>query len=141
METKEKTDSCIETLIHSPTDKVWKYWTSPEHIIHWNNASEDWCTPSATNDLKVGGKFFFKMEAKDGSFGFEFEGVYSDVKEKKLIAYKLADGRQVAVHFSSEGENTKIVETFEAEEINTIALQREGWQAILDNFKKYCELN
>jgi uncharacterized protein YndB with AHSA1/START domain len=141
METKEKTAITIDAIINAPIDKVWNYWTTPEHIIHWNNASEDWCTPSAINDLRAGGKFLFKMEAKDGSFGFEFEGVYTDVKDKEVIVYKLADERQVTILFSSEGEHTKIVETFEAEEINTIALQREGWQAILNNFKKYCELN
>ena len=141
METTEKTAVTVETSINAPIAKVWKYWTKPEHIIHWNNASEDWCTPTAENDLKETGKFIYKMEAKDGSFGFEFEGVYTEIKDQEVIAYKLADGRQVAIHFSSEGEDTKIVETFEAESVNTIELQREGWQAILDNFKKYCELN
>lgn len=139
MEIKEKEWIIVETTINSPIEKVWELWTSPEHIIHWNNASEDWHTPKAENDLKVGGKFVFKMEAKDGTFGFEFEGIYTDVKKNELIAYKMHDGRQVKVNFTGEGDLTKITETFEVEDINTTDLQRNGWQAILNNFKKYVE--
>jgi uncharacterized protein YndB with AHSA1/START domain len=141
MEVKEKEWITVEATINAPIQKVWKLWTNPEHIIHWNNASEDWCTPKAENDLNFGGKFVFKMEAKEGSFGFEFEGIYTDVKNNELIAYKMADERQVKINFTSEGDNTKIIETFEAEDINTIDLQRKGWQAILNNFKKYVETN
>lgn len=139
MEIKEKEWIIVETTIKSPIEKVWELWTSPEHIIHWNNASEDWHTPKAENDLKVGGKFVFKMEAKDGTFGFELEGIYTDVKKNELIAYKMHDGRQVKVNFTGEGDLTKITETFEVEDINTTDLQRNGWQAILNNFKKYAE--
>jgi uncharacterized protein YndB with AHSA1/START domain len=141
MEVKEKEWITVEATINAAIQKVWKLWTNPEHIIHWNNASEDWCTPKAENDLNFGGKFVFKMEAKEGSFGFEFEGIYTDVKNNELIAYKMADERQVKINFTSEGDNTKIIETFEAEDINTIDLQRKGWQAILNNFKKYVETN
>lgn len=139
MEIKEKEWIIVETTINSPIEKVWELWTSPEHIIHWNNASEDWHTPKAENDLKVGGKFVFKMEAKDGTFRFEFEGIYTDVKKNELIAYKMHDGRQVKIDFTGEGDLTKITETFEVEDINTTDLQRNGWQAILNNFKKYVE--
>lgn len=139
MEIKEKEWIIVETTINSPIEKVWELWTSPEHIVHWNNASEDWHTPKAENDLKVGGKFVFKMEAKDGTFGFEFEGMYTDVKKNELIAYKMHDGRQVKIDFTGEGDFTKITETFEVEDINTTDLQRNGWQAILNNFKKYVE--
>ena len=139
MEVKEKEWVTVETSINAPIAKVWEVWTSPEHIIHWNNASADWHTPKAENDLKVGGKFVFKMEAKDGTFGFEFEGVYTDIKANELIAYKMGDGRHAKINFSSHEDETKIIETFEAEDINTIDLQRNGWQAILNNFKKYTE--
>ncbi|TKC00158.1 SRPBCC family protein [Pedobacter cryophilus] len=141
MEVKEREWITVDTTINSPIEKVWDLWTSPEHIIHWNNASDDWHTPKAENDLKVGGKFVFKMEAKNGSFGFEFEGVYTEVKPNELIAYKMGDGRNAKIKFTSDADKTKIIETFEAEDINTIDLQRNGWQAILNNFKKYVEAN
>ena len=139
MEVKEKKWVTVEISINAPIAKVWEVWTSPEHIIHWNNASADWHTPKAENDLKVGGKFVFKMEDKDGTFGFEFEGVYTEIITNELIAYKMGDGRHAKINFSSHEDETKIIETFEAEDINTIDLQRNGWQAILNNFKKYTE--
>jgi uncharacterized protein YndB with AHSA1/START domain len=142
METKEKTITItVETTVKAPMEKVWKYWTSPEHIIHWNNASSDWHTPKAENDLRIGGKFTSRMEAKDGSFGFDFGGVYDDVKTNELISYKIGDGRKVKVVFTGDGTETKVVETFEAESANPIEMQRGGWQNILDNFKKYTEEN
>ena len=140
MEEQTKTIS-IEATVNAPVEKVWKYWTGPEYIVKWNNASDDWHTPHAENDLRVGGKFLSRMEAKDGSFGFDFGGVYDEVKENKLIAYTLGDGREVKITFSAKGNETKVVETFEAENQNSIELQRGGWQSILDNFKKYTEAN
>ena len=131
----------IETTVKSSIEKVWKFWTAPEHITHWNNASDDWHTPRAENDLRIGGKFLYRMEAKDGSFGFDFNGIYDEVKVNELIAYKIEDGRKVKITFSKKGNETKVVETFEAESENSIELQRNGWQAILDNFKKYVEAN
>ena len=131
----------IENTVNATVEKVWKYWTSPEHITKWNSASDDWHTPFAENDLRVGGKFLSRMEAKDGSFGFDFGGVYDEVETNKLIAYTIGDGRKVSVHFTDNGKETKVVSTFEPEGINPIEMQRGGWQAILDNFKKYVEAN
>ena len=139
METKEPIT--IEATVKAPVEKVWKYWIMPEHITKWNSPSEDWHTPSAENDVRVGGKFSSRMEAKDGSFGFDFGGVYDDVKTNELIAYTIGDGRKVKVTFSTNGNETKVVETFDPENINPIEMQRGGWQAILNNFKKYTEAN
>lgn len=141
METTKPTSVTIETTVNAPVQKVWDYWTMPEHLTKWNTASEDWHTPKAENDLRPGGKFSARMEAKDGSFGFDFGGVYDDVKMHELIAYTLGDGRKVSVLFTSNGNETKIVETFDAENENPVEMQRGGWQAILDNFKKYTEAN
>jgi uncharacterized protein YndB with AHSA1/START domain len=129
----------VENTVKAPIEKVWQCWILPEHITKWNNASDDWHTPFAENDLRVGGKFVSRMEAKDGSFGFDFGGVYDEVKNNELIASTLGDGRKVKVVFSAKGNETRVVETFEAENTNPIEMQRGGWQAILDNFKKYVE--
>lgn len=131
----------IEAMIDAPVAKAWEYWSKPEHIMQWCNASPDWYAPHAENDLQVGGKFVTRMEAKDGSFGFDFAGVYDEVKTNELITYTLGDERKVSIHFSSDGNTTKIVETFEAEEENPVEMQRGGWQAILDNFKNHVETN
>jgi len=112
-----------------------------EHITKWNSASEDWHTPRATNDLRTGGKFTSRMEAKDGSVGFDFGGTYSEVKPNQRIAYTMDDGRKVSITFSGDNKSTKVVESFEAESVNSTELQRGGWQSILDNFKKYTESN
>ncbi|MCH1626019.1 SRPBCC family protein [Ferdinandcohnia quinoae] len=129
----------IETTVQASVEKVWKYWTEPQHITKWNTASDDWHAPKAENDLRVGGKFLTRMEAKDGSFGFDFGGVYDEVNLNELISYTMGDGRKVAITFSSQGNATKVIEEFEAESTNSIEMQKEGWQAILDNFKQYCE--
>jgi uncharacterized protein YndB with AHSA1/START domain len=118
---------------------VWDSWNNPDHITQWAFASPDWHTPWAKNDLRVGGSFSSRMEAKDGSFGFEFGGVYDAVTTNELIAYTMADGRKVMVEFSAEGDVTKVVERFDAENENPVDMQQMGWQAILDNFKKYTE--
>ena len=141
METKNRTTVTVESTIKAPVEKVWKYWAGPEHITKWANASDDWHTPFAENDLREGGKFLSRMEAKDGSMGFDFGGVYDKVKQNELIEYTIGDGRKVIVHFTSNGNETKVIETFEAEDTNPIEMQRGGWQAILDNFKKYAESN
>jgi len=141
METLNKTSITIQNTVNAAVEKVWGYWTKPEHITKWNNASDDWHTPRAENDLRVGGKFSSRMEARDGSMGFDFWGVYDQVKTNELIAYTMGDGRKAEIIFSTEGNATKLVVTFEAETENSIELQRGGWQAILDNFKKYTETN
>ncbi len=129
----------IEALINAPVEKVWELWNSPEHITQWNAASEDWHTPRASNDLQPGGQLSSRMEAKDGSFGFDFIGTYTEVVPQSLLTYVLEEQRSVTVTFSSKGDQTLVVETFDAEKTNSVDMQRAGWQAILDNFKKYAE--
>jgi uncharacterized protein YndB with AHSA1/START domain len=141
MESTNKTAITIEATVNAPVEKVWKLWTSPEHIVKWNTASEDWHTTKAENDLRAGGKFLSRMEAKDGSFGFDFGGVYDEVKTNEVIAYTMGDGRKAKVTFSIQGNGTKVVTIFEAEDQNPIEMQKGGWQAILNNFKKYAEAN
>jgi uncharacterized protein YndB with AHSA1/START domain len=137
----EKQSVTVQSLIQAPVDKVWKQWTTPDDIKQWNSASEDWHTPHAENDLRTGGKFLARMEAKDGSFGFDFGGTYDEVIPNKKIAYQMSDGRKVEVLFDESENGTKVTETFDAESENPIDMQRSGWQAILDNFKKYVERN
>ena len=141
MNATEKINITVATTINAPAAKVWEFWTNPKHITNWNNASDDWHTPRAENDLRVGGKFLSRMEAKDGSMGFDFNGVYDEVKTNELIAYTMEDGRKVKINLEDLGNETNITETFEAENENPVELQRGGWQSILDNFKKYTEEN
>ena len=129
----------IEATISASPEKVWEYWTSPEHITNWNFANDDWCCPSAENDLQVGGTYKARMEAKDGSFGFDFEAVYDEVIPLKTITYTLEDGRVSSTDFEDLGGTTKVTTVFDAEMENPIDMQRDGWQAILENFKKYTE--
>lgn len=129
----------VETLINAPIDKVWQYWTEPPHIMKWNNASDDWHTPHAENDLRVGGRFLSTMAAKDGSFSFDFSGVYDEVIVHQIIAYTLADDRKVKILFSEQNGQTQVIESFQPESMNAPELQQQGWQAILNNFKKYVE--
>lgn len=129
----------IETTVNAPLEKVWDFWGKPEHITKWNAASEDWHTPRAENDLRTGGKFSSRMEAKDGSFGFDFEGIYGEVIDHQKIAYAMPDGRQVEILFEEVNGQTKVTEHFDPETENSEEMQRQGWQAILDNFKKYVE--
>ncbi len=139
METATPTTITIETVVNAPVEKVWDAWTNPEHITKWSFASDDWHTPWAKNDLRAGGSFSSRMEAKDGSMGFEFGGVYDAVTSNKHIAYTMEDGRKVKIDFTADGNSTKVVESFDAESENSIEMQQAGWQAILDNFKKYTE--
>lgn len=129
----------VESTVKAPVEKVWQTWTAPEHITKWNNASDDWHTPSAQNDLRVGGSFTARMEAKDGSAGFDFGGVYDAVKTNELIAYTMGDGRKVSITFTPNGNETKVTETFDAENTFSIEMQKTGWQSILDNFARYTE--
>jgi uncharacterized protein YndB with AHSA1/START domain len=139
MNSKEKSIISVQAIIDAPKESVWRCWTNPEDIIRWNNASDDWHTTRAENNLRVGGKFISRMEAKDGSTGFDFEGVYEKVIINERLDYTLGDGRNVKVVFTNEDNKTKVVETFEAENIYSIEMQRTGWQSILDNFKRYTE--
>ena len=129
----------IESTVNAPVEKVWKNWITPSDITQWNNASDDWHSPRAENDVRVGGQFNVRMEAKDGSFGFDFGGTYEEVDTNKKIAYVMGDGRKVNVTFDGNGQQTKVTETFEAESVNSIEMQRDGWQSILNNLKRYVE--
>lgn len=129
----------VSAILNAPIEKVWECWTNPEHIKKWNFASDEWECPGGTNDVTVGGKFSITMAAKDGSASFEFEGTYNAVEKYRRLEYVMPDGRKVHVMFASEHDGTKIVEAFDPETENPLELQRQGWQAILDNFKKYVE--
>ena len=129
----------VKAIVHAPAERVWEYWTEPKHITKWNQASDEWHTPHAENDLRPGGKFLSRMEAKDGSFGFDFGGVYDEVNLNESISYTLGDGRKVKIVFLRHGDDTEVIESFEAEETHAVEMQQAGWQAILDNFKKYAE--
>ncbi len=139
MEPKQKIT--VQSTVNAPVEKAWKTYNTPTDIMQWNNASDDWHTPKAENDLRVGGSFSYTMSAKDGSFSFDFAGIYDDIKKNELVAYTIADGRKVTTTFEPISNATKVTTTFEAENQNSIELQRAGWQAILDNFKKYTENN
>ncbi|MFY4775785.1 SRPBCC family protein [Metabacillus sp. RGM 3146] len=141
METSnQKTRVTVQAVIQAPVEKVWRYWSEPEHIAKWNQASETWHSPRVENDLRVGGKFLTRMEAKDGSMGFDFGGVYDVVKQHEQISYTLGDGRKVDITFVNQGNETKVVEIFDAESTHSIEMQQAGWQAIMDNFKRYSEV-
>ncbi len=129
----------VAAKVKAPVEKVWELWTTPEHIKNWNKANEDWKTTKAENDMRPGRKFMSRMEANDGSMGFDFGGTYDELNAKKLISYTLDDGRKVEINFSSEGNSTKIMESFEAENTNPLEMQQAGWQAILNQFTKYAE--
>jgi uncharacterized protein YndB with AHSA1/START domain len=129
----------VEATIQSTLETVWEMWTNPVHIRNWNHASPDWECPHAQNDVSVGGRFVFTMAAKDGSTQFDFNGTYTEVTYPTSLAYTIEGGRTVSVGFMKDGDNVHVVETFELEAINSEALQRSGWQAILDNFKHYVE--
>ena len=131
----------IEAIVSADINKVWEYWTKPEHITKWNFASDDWHCPRAENDLKIGGKFNSRMEAKDGSFGFDFWGIYDEIVEHQKIVYTMGDGRKAITTFEDQNNKTKVTTLFEPEKENPAEMQREGWQAILNNFKKYVEAN
>ncbi len=129
----------VTTTVNAPLSKVWQYFTQPEHIMNWNNASPDWHCPAATNNLVAGGEFHYTMAAKDGSYSFDFNGTYEGLEKESVIVYFIEDGRKVIVTFEETAEGVLVTEVFEPEEVNSMELQKMGWQAILDNFKKYTE--
>lgn len=137
----EKNKLTIRATIQANVQKVWDYYNMPEHIVNWNFAIDSWHCPRATNDLSVGGKFTSRMEAKDGSFGFDFEGIYDEIIPNKKISYSMADGRKASIEFHQGPDQTEITIHFDAEQENPIDMQRDGWQAILNNFKQYVENN
>lgn len=126
----------VEVLVDAPINQVWDAYTSPEDIVQWNFASDDWHTPRATVDLRVGGQFMSRMEAKDGSEGFDFEGTYTKIIEQRLIEYSFGD-RIATVRFEQKADGIQVLVEFDAENENTEEDQRAGWQAILDNFAKH----
>lgn len=129
----------VSATINAPIDKVWSAWTTPEDICQWNAASPEWHTPRASNDLRVNGNYSYRMEAKDGSMGFDLNGTYTAVEHHERIEHIFEDGREIKVSFTSNGDTTDVSETFDAETMNPVELQQQGWQAILDNFKRYVE--
>lgn len=129
----------VETTINAPIETVWERFNKPEHVMKWNHASDDWHSPRAENDLRAGGKFNYRMEAKDGSAGFDFGGEYAEVVPNQKIAYVMGDGRKVEVNFGEQEGETHITTVFDPESQNPPEFQKAGWQAILDNFKKYAE--
>lgn len=129
----------VEVVVNSDIDTVWETWVSPEHIKQWSNASDDWHTPHAEVDLREGGEFLSRMEAKDGSFGFDFRGMYQKIVPLQLIEYNIEDGRHVSIVFEATADGVKVTETFDPEETNPVAMQKKGWQAILNSFAKYVE--
>lgn len=129
----------IQASIKAPMETVWACWNDPEHIIKWNSASDDWHTPKAQNDLREGGKFVYRMESVDGKMGFDFGGTYTEVVPQQVIGYTMDDNRTVRAVFSQNGDVVDIVEVFDAEGQNSVEMQREGWQSILNRFKTYVE--
>jgi len=129
----------VETTVNAPLEMTWQAWNAPVHITQWCAASADWHAPRAENDLQIGGRFTTRMEARDGSTGFDFGGVYTALEEYSKIEYMMDDGRTVQIHFKAEGEGIHVVETFDTENENSAEMQRAGWQSILDHFKEYVE--
>jgi uncharacterized protein YndB with AHSA1/START domain len=129
----------VTTFVVGTMEQVWDKWTNPQHIIDWNFASDDWCCPRASNDLVVGGKFNTRMESKDGSMGFDFEGVYTAIEPYKQINYVLADERTISVQFEEVAGGIQVTEIVDPETENPVEMQQAGWQAILNNFKRHAE--
>ena len=129
----------VETVVRADLSKVWHAWNNPEDIQQWNSASDDWHTPRSTVDLREGGKFVARMESKDGAEGFDFEGTYTRVEPRKLIEYRMSDGRECKVEFAERTGGVLVKETFDAETMNTPELQRQGWQSILESFARHVE--
>ncbi|MDX2130416.1 MAG: SRPBCC domain-containing protein [Chloroherpetonaceae bacterium] len=130
----------VDVTVNQPREAVWRCWTLPEFICQWNQASEDWHTPKAINDFRIGGKFIYTMASKDGAESFDFEGIYTEIKPLELIRYEMLDGRKVEVKFLEQNGRTTLIETFDPETENPVELQKQGWQSILESFKKVAEL-
>lgn len=129
----------IETTVNAPIERVWAAWTTPAEITQWNFASDDWCCPKASINLIVGGMFNYRMEAKDGSMGFDFEGTFTSITPQTAIEYALADDRKVRIQFQQTAAGVRLIETFDAEDEHSAELQKQGWQSILNNFKQHVE--
>jgi len=129
----------VETVVKAELAKVWEAWNTPAEIVEWNAASEDWHTTRSEVDLRVGGAFRARMEARDGSFGFDFEGTYTRVVPRELVEFRMSDGREVRVEFAEQPDGVRVRETFDAESENPAEMQRQGWQAILDSFRRHVE--
>ena len=129
----------IQVTVLANAAKAWNSLTNPEHIVNWNFASSDWHCPKSSNDVRVGGKMVSTMAARDGSMSFDFEGVYTEVREFEFLAFTMPDGREVQVRFESQGDTTNVIETFDPEDQNPLEMQRAGWFAILENYKKHAE--
>ncbi len=129
----------VQATINKDKERVWECWHNPEHITQWNFAADSWCCPRAENDLRVGGKYMARMEAKDGSFGFDFEAIYDEVAHEEKITYTMMDGRQATTTFENLGKGTVVTTVFDPEDQNPLEMQKEGWQAIINNFKAYVE--
>jgi uncharacterized protein YndB with AHSA1/START domain len=136
---ENSTTITIDAIVNAPVAKVWEFWTNPIHIMKWNNAAPEWHTPFAENNLTEGGRFRSTIAAKDGSVSFDFEGTYTAVIPFELIEYRLDDNRMVRISFTADESSTEIIEAFETESQNPVEMQRDGWQAILNNFKAYTE--
>ncbi|MBI3142990.1 MAG: SRPBCC family protein [Bacteroidetes bacterium] len=130
----------IEAMVQAPVERVWECYTGPQHIVGWNQASDDWCCPRAENEVKVGGRYMARMESTDGSMGFDFVATYLTVEKHKQLAYKMEDGREADIQFVAEPDGTKVHISFDAEGQHPAEMQRAGWQAILNNFKRYTEM-
>lgn len=134
-----KTRLTVKNKINADLSTVWNKWTGANHMVNWNFANDDWHCPKAENNLTEGGRLKATMAAKDGSFAFDFEAVYDEIIPLSKISYTMGDGRKVDVNFAEENNQTILVESFDPESENSLEMQQSGWQAILDNFKKYCE--
>lgn len=129
----------VETLVNAPLSRVWNAWSNPDDIKQWNTAQDDWHTTHSTVDLREGGSFLSRMEARDGSVGFDFEGTYTRLVPERTIEYRMSDGREVEVQFVESADGVAIRSTFDAETENPPEVQRQGWQAILENFGRHVE--
>lgn len=130
----------VKALVHASKDHTWDCYTNPKHIVNWNFADPSWHCPSAENDMRIGGTYKARMEARDGSFGFDFEAVYTDIDEGNYFSYEFG-GRKATVQFNLVDDGTEVIVSFDAETENPVEMQQAGWQAILNNFKNYTEVN
>ena len=137
----DTTKITIQAVVAADRQKVWNCYTQPEHITKWNFATDTWHCPAASNDMRVGGKYLARMEAKDGSFAFDFEAVYNEIVDGEKFTYTMPDNREIQVSFEQTDDKTRVTVTFDPENENPVDLQRSGWQSVLDNFRKYAEEN
>lgn len=129
----------VEVIVDAAVEEAWNHYLNPESVKGWNFASDDWCCPVAENEVKEGGRFVYRMEAKDGSFGFDFSGTFVTIQTNMALEILLDDNRKVRLSFEAKGTKTRVTEVFEAENQNPVELQQQGWQAILNNYKRFVE--